>query len=165
MPAPTDDATPWISLLTAYPHEWRLIVGSFAAYDSSVQKKAPTPPVPCGQNDAAEFVCPTCQVSFKSNKALKQHTRIKHGVRCEWSAFVPGSSCPVCAKNFSHRLRVFAHLCDRRYGMRCADTIRAGTVPVIPEDTRLQLEADEANLRREAKLHGYTQPKVSGSHR
>ena len=168
MPSPSTEAGPWIQLLTGYPHEWRLIVATFVAHDSSVQKRAPKPPVPSGLLPSAQHTCDECQLAFKSRKALLQHARIKHGVTCEWARFVAGPACPACGKAFRHRLRVFTHLADTRPGRggrTCADFIRAGGAPALPPEEVERLAAQDAADRAAARAHGHTQPLVQGSHR
>ena len=61
------------------------------------------------------FQCNDCEVAFASQKALDQHMRIKHGVRCPQRAYAPAdATCAVCGTKFAQRLRLLAHLCDKR---------------------------------------------------
>ena len=62
------------------------------------------------------FICTTCpgRPAFFSDKALKQHQRIKHGVTNIMKYYVHCTSCPVCRRFFVTRLRCIAHLSDKR---------------------------------------------------
>ena len=136
MPSPEEDPGAWCELIAGFPEQWAGIVRTCARDEF----QASTDPESRDSSDtlALSVQCPECRACFASQNALNCHARVVHGVRCVWSKFVLGSSCPVCDKVFSCRLRVFAHLWDRRSGrgLECAAAILAGQIalpcPALP---------------------------------
>ena len=61
------------------------------------------------------FVCEHCADAFASVRALKSHARRKHGARIEQRFYADADGlCQVCHAQFGSRLRLIAHLSDRR---------------------------------------------------
>ena len=113
------------------------------------------------------FSCSDCgQNGFKSQKALDQHRRIKHGRRCPMNSFATGPMCPVCGKMFATRLRAIAHLSDPRKRSQsertgCREVVLSGGVPEVKDEALLEQLSEVARAQRaEARKAGHTRPVV-----
>ena len=128
---PAHCADRWLAFIAKYPMQWKQLVkgyhtacndGEGAAEDSSGPAVVVFPvrdaTVPC-----FSFTCNQCNASFPTNKALMQHARIKHGIKCCIQNLVGDETvCPVCATEFSHRHALIAHLSDNRVRSRVRAT-------------------------------------------
>ena len=112
------------------------------------------------------FACLACGESgFRTDKALQQHARKKHGQKCLMKFCVSGSQCPICDKVFADRLRVIAHLSESRTRTKipkvtCGDRIRAGEGQRLPDTLVAELDEEAKAQRAEARKAGHTRPVV-----
>ena len=74
------------------------------------------PPPPVGGPPMVP--CPECGKQLRGQQALGLHRLRKHGVRAEARAYVDGTCCPVCMREFHNRHRLVNYL--ERDGPRAA---------------------------------------------
>ena len=72
-----------------------------AAHECTVSNKEP---------EAGLFKCEHCALQFTSVHRLSVHLFASHGLRCPADAFVAGTTCPVCLRQYWTRSRVIRHL-------------------------------------------------------
>ena len=101
------------------------------------------------------FRCTQCTSQFSNNKALLQHRRSKHGFREPLTRHIDGSGvCPSCRTTFHTRLRLLAHVSDRR-NQTCSLWI-LGNVPSLSNDEIGTLEVNDREARNTARKNGHT---------
>ena len=86
-----------------------------------------------------------------------------HRYRDPIRSYVDGSGkCLWCGAFFHTRLRVLAHMNDRRNTI-CKPHILESTFPKLAEHVVLELEARDAEMRRAGLKSGHTHPIAQGS--
>ena len=116
---------------------------------------------------ALNFKCSVCDECFLSSKALECHKRIRHKSRAPQRFYAPASGvCPVCQNVYNSRLRLLAHLCDRRRD-RCWKTITVcpsnyTALSPTPVD---ELDVSDRCARREACKAGHSHSLAVGTAR
>ena len=131
-------------------------------YVESILDKKPAPQQ-IQNNVVNAFVGPECCVSFPTEKALGAHARTKHGDRTPIKQYVDDTGvCPICKSFYRTRIRVIAHLSDRRRPM-CRDLVLAGEVPLLDPNIAAQLEDRDRQLLRDARKAGATHVMAVGS--
>ena len=100
------------------------------------------------------FRCTQCASQFSSNKALLQHRWTKHGFRDPLTRHIGGSGvCASCRTTFHTRVRVLAHVSDRR-NQTCGLRI-LGNVPSLSKDEIVTLEHNDREARNTARKNGH----------
>ena len=164
--SPIDNAQSWKELMLSYPAEWSELVGRF--FFQGLGPFVPDEPEKGAKllKRGGAFGCQVCGESgFQSQKALEQHTRVKHGQKCAMNFFVADARCPVCNKQFADRLRVIAHLSETRVRSKsgkptCRDRVLAGEVPRLDDSVVTELHGKARVQRAEARRAGHTRPVV-----
>ena len=153
LPAPAVDSAPWLSLIREFPKEWRSMV-----WLACREPGGPSAPSTCTTDEPA-LACDDCGITFRSDKALRQHQRIKHSVRSEWRLFIGAdATCPCCKTQFSTRLRGIAHLTDQRRNDKCrAWCLNCGVRRLSPAEATA-LDSEDAARRAAAHKEGRTTP-------
>ena len=114
LPDPTSYGAPqtWYRLMISQPETWHSLIDKLRYVGSCVDV------VKASESLAAvvsTYACSDCNASFASNKALLCHCRKAHGFRDSVRLFLNADGvCPVCQTFFHSRLRVIAHVNDRR---------------------------------------------------
>ena len=151
----------WQNLIHNYPTEWRGLVRGLC-YFHCPQLGPQRPAAACDfQPRAGRHLCDQCGQSFPTERGRNMHQRKVHGVRSDMRCFAPKDGrCPVCLRTFSIRLRLVAHLMEKR--------VRGGRIPcgaVVTEEMRLpdrmvrELDEQDKEQRRKAQRVGRTQPR------
>ena len=112
------------------------------------------------------FSCIICNgVSFKSQKALDQHCRIKHNVRSSVAPRLPNISvCPVCFTQFDNRSRLLTHLSETRVRSRTGNTSCKAEFLKLPR-FQCNVEGVEASkIQAEQNKHISSARKLGHSH-
>lgn len=114
------------------------------------------------EQQAASWICETCQAEFASKKALSVHAMKMHSYRSLVSHYVTDSSCPNCAKNFTHRPRLATHL---QAVPSCFERVKACFPPLRQEVMHEMAEEDKKHARS-MKSQGWlkTQNECIGSY-
>ena len=110
------------------------------------------PKASSNSRSCSSHMCVQCELSFASFKALQCHVRIKHVSRSLLNSYVGTSTvCPVCFVPFSNRLRLLAHINEKRKrGKRrltCNAVLRAGFVKQV-SDAEVCIANEEARTLR-----------------
>jgi hypothetical protein len=152
---PAECADRWMSFIIGFPAKWSQLVKSYLSCECWDHRHS----------------CPECRAesgaiwSFASNKALQSHRRRKHGVRPSIRDNVDSfGTCPVCKTIFSSRLRVIAHLSEKRMRGRCAFTcgmkLVEGNYARLPSDYVSSLDGLDRTALTTARRAGRVQPLV-----
>ena len=111
----------WQRFICSHPAAWKQLVKLWAdqttacGYNSCRQERKPSQHTVEGGTLARQMICETCGAGFSSSRALQTHERAKHGKRCEARHFADSDGrCPICFKVFPSRLRLMAHLTEKR---------------------------------------------------
>jgi len=107
------------------------------------------------QSHYSSFVCSACSACFPSEKALMQHSRVKHDARNQVHDYLDGGTCPACKVNFVTHARCSAHIGDRRRPM-CRMRILSGEFPKVPPEMVSKLDESDRALRKAARKLGRT---------
>ena len=113
----------------------------------------------------ATFVCNLCSPAkaFATEKACDSHCRSKHGMVSCIPKYINGSGiCPACGTKFQSRIRVIAHLSDKRRPA-CRDRVLNGEFPLLPEQLFVQLQEADRHTRKMALHDGHTHPIAQAS--
>ena len=114
----------WLRFMLDYPRQWKLLV---RGYHTALNDGERFPDASDATGDTVgtgvrvtppcfDFKCDDCSVSFSTKKALDQHLRIKHGVRCRIKCLVGDETvCPVCHSCFAVRSKVKALSCREAF--------------------------------------------------
>ena len=102
---------------------------------------------------ARAFEC-HCGSAFATRRALESHQRAKHGARLAIQDHLASARCPSCGKNFHERVRLIAHVSDRRR-TACRDWLLEH-VPRLPEARAAALRLKNRELRRAAQQQGHS---------
>ena len=146
-PKMADDPQQWQDIMTDEV-AWKTLVDRMHYTESSCDRVAPSMP----EGRALLFTCDACKASFASSKALCSHRRTKHGHRLAIKDFLATAVCPCCKCDYRQRLRLIAHVSDRRRP-NCRDWILQHCTP-LPEATIKKLDKEDTTLRREAQRKG-----------
>ena len=128
LPSPASSPEVWEQLWSAYTGPWfglLAMAATRAAADpaavaavlaGTVGLSADPAADPCSSDD--EVMCGICGVTFASaggcaTHRVRQHPETAAGPRMLRQSVV-GTSCPVCGRDYRHRLRVLHHLRERR---------------------------------------------------
>ena len=159
LPDPHADATPWWSLMLNFRSEWKAIVASyFSLLDDHVQT------LPVQMPAALSFACSVCSCTFRSAKALGQHSRVKHGLRSLPAACLPDISvCPFCSTEFHDRYFLVTHLSDMRVrskvrGTSCGILFAESCPTPLPAEQSARLNEKARVLRKRAGSAGLSRP-------
>jgi hypothetical protein len=148
---PPGETTKWMHFMTQSPEEWRALVDSLF-YTESVCDRVKTV-----SHDLA-LSCEICGLMgpcFATNKQLAQHQRIKHGMTNEVKQHIGKESiCMRCKVEFNSRLRLIAHVTDRRRN-ECKQHYLRNVRALSDAEYRELEEADKAALR-EARRAGHS---------
>ena len=143
----------WTKLMTEYPAEWKSTLREYFTVLDDVHAPVLSSTLACL---VASFQCSLCpHVPFHNQKALDQHRRVQHGVRNTIREHVGNfSRCPNCCTDFHQRIRLLAHLSDKRRNEQCREFVFA--LPKIEASELERLDVVDRNLRRVASQAGHT---------
>ena len=113
---------------------------------------------------AHAHVCNLCTASFNSSRALSMHIRAKHHQRTPLRLYCDGSgTCPVCKVTFDSRLRVIAHLSEKRCRGKSKVTCQAhlSRYPMISQELCDRLDDIDRTQRYHANKQGRAKPRVA----
>ena len=119
------------------------------------------------QHPAEAHTCVHCSRVFPTWRALGMHMRMQHQEAS--SKFGPkwfdseSAACPICGSGFSTRLRLVAHLSEKRtrHGRAPCFTQVEPHMRITPEECA-RLDEIDREARRAAKKKGHTQPLTAG---
>ena len=163
MPSPSLEPSALLVFIRDKPHDWTALVDKFSFLHSALDRQeAPANDgIPVGN-----YVCQECvgeSRAFSTQRALDQHRRRVHGKRSGIRVYVDGSGCcPVCKTYFHTRLRVLAHLSDKRR-RRCSDILENGFYEPLDPQVILELERADNEALRSAKRDGHSHAIAIGS--
>ena len=166
-PLAADEAKQWFDMIVRYPGEWADLVDRLWFQGRSLGAERAHPTTGSGGQRDGAYACEVCgERGFRTQKALDQHARVKHGKRCDMNRYVATASCPVCGKGFADRLRVIAHLSETRVRARharrsCREVVLAGGVVQLDDSVVETLDGEARRQRRAARRAGHTRPVVS----
>ena len=133
--------------------KWHALVSEYS-FEQSCLDRVPIC-VQIGNASARTFVCPDCCACFSNSKAQLQHRRVVHQYRDPVLQRVDGTGvCYACSITFHTRLRVIAHVCDRRNNV-CKPWILEHC-PALSPPVLADLEAQDREARRSARKQGHT---------
>ena len=117
-----------------------------------------------GGEVAHPHICAECRASFNSARALGMHARISHGQRSFQTNYADSDGiCPICSKIFPTRLRLIAHLTERRpRGGRVPCGLQLDQARRLSNERVAMLDALDTKERSKARKAGKTQPSVGG---
>ena len=168
---PLESPDRWHYFIAARPAAWKLLVKAWArqtAVQSQVggetKRRRMQGPDKEGGDKANPFACDSCHCRFASERALQMHFRVAHGARCSAKWFADSNGmCPICFKIFPTRLRLVAHLTEKRHrGDRVPCGSRLGSARPLGAERVAQLDAVDTAARTKARKAGKTQPTVGG---
>jgi len=170
----------WIHAMRHEPAEWshcvREIFYTASVLDSKqLASQGHVPELFAGEGEAhnptqvmteplPQWVCKLCDPAclFVSEKSLQSHMRSKHKLTSIIPQYINKSGiCPACGTFFQTRIRVIAHLSDRRRP-RCRDRVLAGEFPALPFAEFAALQDEDRTTRRKALHAGHTHPLACG---
>ena len=160
LPCPEACAQEWYQFILADAGRWSRVVSMLFFTDSVCDRDVVAP----SAAPARPFVCAQCAASFCTARELGQHSRIKHGARCQQRMFAPASAvCPVCGTMFRARLRLLAHLCDSRRP-KFWHAILADPVKYPPLSAKMveELDMQDNELRKAARRAGHSHHLAEG---
>ena len=170
---PINDADAWLELIRRHVQEWKQLVDLAFGGPPRVEAKRPDLGSPPKQSEvelaaALPFQCSFagCHDRFATNKAARQHERIKHGTRTCVDQYVGSDGkCPICSRVFASRLRAVAHLSDPRIRSKhgrpsCRERVLSGEVPPIHGFDLIRMREEDRKLRAAARRDGHTTPIV-----
>ena len=158
LPDPRINSSSWFEFIKAFPSRLNSIVDSIffiaSVCDREVKMNPPSSvsPVICGRS----FSCTSCNVSFKSAKALYFHEQSFHGRRSSMRYYANTDGvCPVCGVRLGTRLRLLKHLSDKRRD-KCRSQLTASYIPPLPDDVVQQLDEADRATRAAARAEGFS---------
>ena len=112
------------------------------------------------------YTCGICSKSVSTRRAQLQHQRMSHGWRDPINKFIDGSGvCPCCKSVCFTRLRVLAHVTDKRR-KKCRDTLLLGSIiPPLPPKEIDRLDDFDRDARNEFRKLGRSHAIACGSAR
>ena len=135
LPDPSSNQVQWWSFMWHNPEGWKQCVAKLFFYDSCLDQVAALKP----PDVAVTFLCTECLKGFVTEQALKQHRRIKHGVKLHIASFIDGSGiCPACQTNLVTRQRVLKHVSDKRR-TKCSNRLLSGVFPAVDHEILVYL--------------------------
>ena len=160
LPAPRSDVShvTWYNFILADPGEWNFLVRSTVDTASVLDVTIS----PLNTEACNRFFCKLCSGSevpcFATEKALLQHQRVQHARRIDVRMFVDDSGlCPVCLGNFVTRIRVIAHLSDRRPSRSaCRSSLLDGSFSSLARNVVDALDERDRDLKRCARQSGHS---------
>ena len=158
LPSPYDDTNAWFEFIAEDAARWSHVVSMLHYSHSALDReKIDT------ETDALTYGCSVCHASFASAKARDQHRRAKHGVKQEQRFFAKTDGvCPICDAKLCTRLRLLAHLSDRRR-TRCWDEIQKSPADFrLDGDTVEMLDAADRRERTLARRAGHSHVLAKG---
>ena len=103
-------------------------------------------------NDAPEFKCETCNISFTNRQHFFNHLVRVHDYRSQGKAFADGDAiCKACLKHFHVRPRLIKHLSPKN--SKCFKFCNQHLQP-LPADVLSRLEEDDVLLKRSCRAKG-----------
>ena len=158
----------WTRFMSEHPKEWKELV-SLAGRSPDPDAHNNAPRSSALLTDGPFFACVACDKAFATWRAKAMHDRVKHSSSSALTPDVPkayapeSGTCPVCKVTFSTRLRLIAHLTDRRVrGKRVPCMNRVVPEMRLPAATLEALDAQDRLARRAAQQSGLTQPRSQG---
>ena len=149
-----DDPAGWHGLMLS--ERWPGLVDKLFFAESVTDRKKTAVDSSSGRQLAC--ACSRCDCSFATHRALESHARAKHGDRLLIKRFVHGTVCPCCGTDYRDRLRLVAHLSDRRRP-HCATWVMANVQP-LPDSKLQALDAADRKARTDAQRAGLTHPRA-----
>ena len=146
--SPTRDTyQQWFRYIAEWPEWWKRVVDEIYLNESRLDRSAGHARAP----DLQPFTTHTCyqctdQPSFATRKALEMHCRVVHDERNAMRMYAESSGvCQVCKTSFVTRLRLMAHLSDRRaMRSKCRDEILSNPDTFSETHTKALDELDQA---------------------
>ena len=162
-----------VMFIKQFPAEWQAYVSTFHTrsmrMDIALEPKSDQQQR-CRNDMQGLHICDVCEAegkhaAFANARALYCHMRQKHRLRNPLKRYVDGSlRCPVCAVQFESRIRVIAHVSEKRMRgksqVSCRLMLEQGTFPTVPAALLTQLDEQDRLSRRVARRNGKSQPKV-----
>ena len=163
LPDPSLDSAPWIKMMRDDPAGWSNAIGcmhfSQSVCDARVDRPAHVEAL------VLACKCDRCEAAFPTQRALMSHMRAKHKVRARQRFYAGADAvCVACGTAFHTRLRLLAHLCDRRR-TKCWQAImnQPDKFPPLPGTEVEALDDLDREARRLAWKAGHTHPVAVGS--
>ena len=163
----------WELFMRRHPHAWRSLVRLWREIPPPGSTSGRDPREPShtrcrageGGPDALSHICELCPAAFSSWRGLAMHRRIAHGSRTDVRRFAGEDAvCPVCSVIFKSRLRLIAHLTEKRIrGSRPPCGTLLSHVRPLPAAEVRRLDALDTERRRDAQRQGRSQPVVGGA--
>jgi len=156
LPVPIGDLAlhRWFNFVNDEPLKWGELVRNVFFYESVLDRHV-TPHAPV--RAILTHKCDVCDLYFSTRKGLDQHKRRKHGVLSDMRFFARTDGvCLACKTVFSTRLRLLAHLTDRRRDY-CRGYILANSSPLHASEVQALDHVDRA-ARRLAHRAGHSHP-------
>ena len=153
---PSVEHSKWRALI--HSSEWPRLVNQICFVDSVADVRTEMP------MSCKTFQCNMCPddapLFFPTHRALKCHQRKAHGCRSSVKKYADADGvCICCGTVFSSRLRLVAHLTDRRRP-KCWEYVQLHGKPL--SDYRCEeLDAADRAAQTEARRQGHTQPMSS----
>ena len=163
LPDPATDPGEWTAFITKTPRVWSLAASTLHFGESTCDRSPP--PKQIAIDAIAQHFCTECQVCFSTQKGLKVHQRMKHGLRAPQRYFADkAGDCQVCGTCFHTRLRLLAHLCDTRraqcWSRLCTDPASYTKLSQQQVDF---LNQNDQDMRKQARKRGHTHAIAVGS--
>jgi hypothetical protein len=155
MPEPGVDPDVWRSAIIGDCEQWQCEVRGLIFIDSVADTKTE---IPLHVRTFGCDLCPgTNKLWFPSVRALATHKRTAHGQLSDIKRYAGGDGvCLACGTSFSTRLRLVAHVSDRRRP-KCRDELLENHQPP-PLDEVARLDALDWAYQKETRKRGHTQP-------
>ena len=147
----------WFAAARNHPNMWKELVSLVVVCESVCDRKS------LPHAEASDIVCVVCNQHFKSERAASMHRRVVHGESCKAKCFAPQSGqCPICGIRFSTRLRLIAHLTEKRFRSGkapCGQELHK-CKPLDPAEVA-RLDDLDRQARQQARRQGRTQPRTT----
>ena len=119
-----------------------------------------------------DLVCDICAhqstkqpPKFKCARALLTHKRVVHGIRNHMRLFADRDGvCPICKGQYMTRIRLVAHLSDKRR-TKCHDQIVEQSLPQLSPARVAELDEEDRVARRAAQRAGLSHVPAAGQAR
>ena len=147
----------WSRFICDHPREWKEIVKTWT---TTVDAFDCTNAAICRSRGDSEHVACRCGLVLKSARALAMHERMKHAAGSTVKAWAGATGvCCVCGTQLSTRLRLIAHLSDRRIrGNRQPCCSLLHRFPQVEAAEQHRLDELDKLARSAARRRGNTQP-------
>ena len=162
LPDPAKCPGAWWGFMRDSPNEWEILpdmVAELHFLDSICDKHISA----VATDIVRAFRCDVCgdSCTFASERALRTHKRMKHGIRTDMRFYADADgTCQCCETLFSTRLRLIAHLSDARR-TKCRDWLltQGRQLDCVIVAT---LDARDKDARQVARTGGLTLPRSHG---